>query len=275
MSTESNKELVRRFLEGMWNYEKLESLAEFVTPDYAFHDSVGDLRGIREFRSELAEELEAFSDVLVTIDDIVGEGDRVAVRYTSSYLHHGEFMHAYPTGALTVLRGVSIHRIVGGKIAESWDAYDRRALARHVGAEQRLTDQDEVAIRNTVEEALKIGFADRPTLAKVYWAEGAEIVAANGEVIRGHHAVLDWLQRFPPVLNWRLFDLTVDGAGEFACVRGRYLMELSSRAKVPYDKGQYMEIWRKQGDGSWKVIRHVYTSELATRSKARTTAAQV
>jgi len=268
----SNKEIVRRFLEGIWNYEKLVSLDQVLAPDYIFHDAVGDTRGIREFRQGVADELEAFSDVLVAIDDIVAEGDRVAVRYTSSYLHHGEFMHAYPTGKLTTVHGVAIHRVADGKVAETWEAYDRRTFARELGAGQRLTDADEAAIQASVNEALKIGFANRPALAKHYWAESAEIVAANGEVMRGGRAVLEWLQRFPPVIEWRLFDLNIDGAGEFACVRGRYSMELGGRAKMPYDKGQYMEIWRKQADDTWKVTRTVYTSELATRSRYRSAA---
>lgn len=272
MSTENNKNVVRRFLEGVWNYEKLQALDQVLAPDYLFHDAVGDTHGIREFRQEVADELEAFSDVLVAVDDIVAEGDRVAVRYTSSYLHRGEFMHAYPTGKLTTVHGIAIHRVVDGKITETWEAYDRRTLARDIGAEQRLTDDDEAAIRNVVAEALKIGFADRPGLARHYWAESAEVVAANGEVMRGRQAVLEWLERFPPVLQWRLFDLNIDGAGEFACVRGSYSMELSGRAKIPYDKGQYMEIWRKQPDDTWKIARHVYTSELATRSRYRSPA---
>lgn len=267
--TETNKEIVRKFVEGIWNYEKLASLNQILAPDYVFHDAVGDTHGIDEYRQEVAEEMEAFSDILVAIEDIVAEGDRVAVRYKTSYLHHGEFMHAYPTGKLAIVRGIGLHRVAGGRIAETWEAYDRRMFARDVGAEQRLGEEDELAIRKVVDEALKIGFANRPALAQHYWSDSAEIVAANGEVMRGRRAITEWLQRFPPVIEWRLCDLNIDGAGEWACVRGRYSMELGPRAKMPYDKGQYMEIWRKQADDTWKVARHVYTSELASRTRHR------
>lgn len=269
MSTETNKQIVRRLLEGFWNFEKLQALDQILAPDYVFHDAVGDTHGIPEFRQELAEEMEAFSDIRITIEDMVAEGDLVSVRYKTSYVHHGEFMHAYPTGKFTVVPGMCLHRIANGRIAETWEAYDRRMFAREVGLEQRLSEEDETAIRNVVETALQIGFADRPALAAHYWAESAEVVAANGDVIHGRRAITQWLQRFPPVIEWRLSDVTLDGAGEWACARGRYSMDLGPRAKMPYDKGQYMEIWRKQADGAWKVARHVYTSELASRRKHR------
>ena len=273
MPLETAKQIVRNFVEGIWNYEKLQSLPQVLAADYVFHDAVGDTHGLAEFRQELADEMEAFSDILVAVEDIVAEGDRVAVRYKTSYVHHGEFMHAYPTGKLTTVQGISFHRVANGKVAETWEAYDRRTAARELGAEQRLTDIDESAIRNAVEQALKIGFDNRPMLAAHYWGESAEVVAANGEVMRGRRAITDWLNRFPPVVEWKLWDVQIDGAGEFACVRGKYSMELGARAKMPYDKGQYMEIWQKQADDTWKVTRHVYTSELATRMRHRSAGA--
>ncbi len=267
MPVEFNKALVRRFVDGWWNYEKLLTLNDVLAPDYIYHDPLGDTHGARQFRDDTAEELEAFANVMVTIDDIVAEGDLVAVRYTTSYVHHGEFMHAYPSGKMTMLRGMSLHRVVDGRIAETWEAYDRRTMARDVGAEQRLSEADEAAIQDAVEKALKIGFDDRTALANHYWGENADVVAANGEKMRGRRGILDWLQRFPPVTKWELFDLNIEGAGEFACVRGAYQMTLSKRAKLPYDKGQYIEIWRKGSEGNWKVLHTVYTSELASRSK--------
>ena len=268
--TEQNKAVVRNFLEGLWNYEKLQSLPEVLAPDYVFHDAIGDTHGIRQFREAIAEELEAFAELLVVVDDLVGEGDRVAVRYTSSYVHHGEFMRAFPTGQLMKLRGMSFHRVAGCKVAETWEAYDRRTRTRDLGAEQRLSDPDEAAIHEVIDQALAIGFSDRPALAKLYYADCAEIVAANGDVIRGRRAIIDWFERFPPVSDWRMFDLQIDGAGELAWVRGRYTMTLSPRAKLPFDKGQYLEIWRKQSDGRWQAVRKVFTSEIASRTRNRT-----
>lgn len=269
MSVETNKELVRHFLEAPWKYEKLVALDQFLTPDFVLHNSIADLHGIAEFRAAVAEELEALADVVVSVEEMIAEGDRVAVRYTTSFMQQGEFMHAYPTGTWTNLRGVSIYRIADGKIAETWEAYDRRSAARDRGTTQRVSDEDDAAIRRTVEEALRIGFDDRPALAEHYWAKTAEVIASSGETVRGRQNVLAWLQRFPTVSSWKLFDLTIDGAGEFAFVRGRYAIELSKRAKLPFDRGQYLEIWNKQSDGSWKVARCVYNSELAARTRHR------
>ncbi len=68
-------------------------------------------------------------------------------------------------------------------------------------------------------------------------------------------------------------EIEIDGAGEVAYVRGSYSIRLSSRAKLPFDKGKYLEVWRKQADESWKVIRHIYSSEIASRTKRHATPA--
>lgn len=275
MSIESNKAVVHRFLSGIWNYEKLVSLADVLAPDYVFHGPSGEIDGAAAFREAMAAELEAYSDLYIRIDDEMAEGDKVVVRYTTWFTPHGEFMGAFPTGRTVTMSCICINRVANDKVAETWEAYDRRTLLRDYGLEQRLSEADEVAIRATIAEALHIGFADRPRLARHYWAESAEIVAANGVVLRGGRAVLEWLQKFPPVTEWKLSVSEMDGAGELAWVRGAYTMLLSSRAKLPFDHGQYLEIWRKQADGSWKVVRNVYNSELATRTKVRQSAPQL
>jgi predicted ester cyclase/ketosteroid isomerase-like protein len=269
MSIESNKEVVRHFLSGIWTYEKLASLDSVLAPDYVFHGPSGEIHGVAAFKEAMASELEAYSDLYVRVDEELAEGDRVVVRYTTWFTPHGEFMGAFPTGRTLTLNCICINRVADGKVAETWEAYDRRSLLRDYGLEQRLSEEDTMAIRMTIAEAQRIGFADRPTLAKHYWGDSAEIVAANGVTLRGHNAVRAWLEKFPPVSEWKLNVLEMDGAGELAWVRGTYSILLSSRAKLPFDTGQYLEIWRKQPDGSWKVVRNVYNSELATRSKPR------
>src|SRR5205807_1863206 len=90
-----------------------------------------------------------------------------------------------------------------------------------------------------------------------------------GATVRGRNAILQWLQKFPPVSEWTLTMREMDGAGELAWVRGSYEIQLAAPAKLPVDRGQYLEIWRKQADGSWKVVRNVYSSEVAARAQTR------
>jgi predicted ester cyclase/ketosteroid isomerase-like protein len=273
MSIESNKDLVRRFLEGMWNYEKLVSLHEFLAIDYIFHGPTGEVIGAAAYRAAAAAELENIADLLIKVDDLVSEGDRVVARYTSWFTPHGEFMGAFPSGKPMKMQSISIHRVTDGRIAESWETYDRRCLLRDLGLEQNLSDTDREAIREVIAAALKNGLRDLDLHVRLYYSDGAEVVAANGTSMRGRRAILDWFHRFPEIADWKLEDIEIDGAGEVAYVRGNYTMLLSSRAKLPFDKGKYLEVWRKQPDDSWKVIRHIFSSEIASRSIRRRAAA--
>ena len=269
MSLEANKDLVKRFLEGPWNYEKLVSLCNVLAPDYVCHGATGETATCRAYRDAVAEELENFSDLFVKVDYVIGEGDRVAARHTATFTPHGEFMGAFPTGRPVKMQSISFHRIANGLIAESWEPYDRRCMMRDLGLEQSLSDGDRAAIRKVIDDALLIGLHDKEAHGQLYYAESAEAVASHGESYRGRKAIIDWLSSFPPIADWKLTNIEIDGAGEMAYVRGTYIMTLSGRAKVPFDKGQYLEVWRKQADDSWKVIRHIFSSQVASRTRTR------
>ncbi len=54
-------------------------------------------------------------------DDIVAGGDKVVVRYRAEGTHTGPFRGIAPTGKRVVIKGVEIHRVEQGKIAEAWN----------------------------------------------------------------------------------------------------------------------------------------------------------
>lgn len=269
MSHETTKSIVREFLEGAWDYEKRVALCNVLAPDYVMHGPTGDIIGCRAYQQVIAADLENLGDMLVKVDDMIAEGDRVVARHTTVFELHGEFMGAFPPGHTIRMQGISIHRVAEGKVAESWETYDRRCLLRDLGAAQTLRDEDHRAIQSVIAEATRMGLRDKEAHARLYYAESAEVVAANGDAIRGRRNIVAWLERFPPISDWKLTDVEIDGAGEVAYVRGSYTMHLASRAKHPFDKGKYLEVWRKQADTSWKVIRRVITSEVASRTRGR------
>jgi predicted ester cyclase len=67
-----------------------------------------------------------------TIDDLLAEGDRVAVRYRARGTHTGELFGAAPTGRAVTITGIEIYRVEGSRIAEYWGEADMSAL---LGAE--------------------------------------------------------------------------------------------------------------------------------------------
>ena len=76
----------------------------------------------------------AFPDLTGHIDEIVADGDRVAVRLTFTGTHRGDFLGCPATGR--TVRSVSheFYRFEGGLIVEEWICSDTATLMRQVNA---------------------------------------------------------------------------------------------------------------------------------------------
>ncbi|UCC88216.1 MAG: ester cyclase [Anaerolineales bacterium] len=76
----------------------------------------------------------------ITIEEMIAEGDRVVVRWTSHGVHQGETQGLPPTGRRVNNSGVNIFRIADGKIAEVWDIWDRLWLWQQLGVLPELKE---------------------------------------------------------------------------------------------------------------------------------------
>jgi predicted ester cyclase len=124
MSTEENKALVRREQEELWNHTgNLDAAHELFAPGQA-----------EAARQEAADFRQGFPDVVSVIEDLIAEGDMVAARWSSRATHLGEYAGVSPTGNEVEFTGISVYRIAGGRIAESWTVEDELGLMRQIGA---------------------------------------------------------------------------------------------------------------------------------------------
>jgi steroid delta-isomerase-like uncharacterized protein len=132
VSTEENKDLVRRFIAEAWNQGDVQVVDELLAPDFretlptATYDREGVKAFLRWFRA-------AFPDFRVTIDDLFAEGDRVAWRWTFRGTHQGPFMERPPTGKQVTCTGIHIFRIADGQIVEQWREVDIPYLMEQLG----------------------------------------------------------------------------------------------------------------------------------------------
>ncbi len=116
VSAEENKAVVRRFVEEGWNAHNPDVVDEVVSSDYFNHAAVAEhQRGIAGAKHIL---IAAFPDIRFDIEDIIAEGDMVAIRCTASGTHEGEFMGIAPTGKRFAVEQVHWVRIADGKLAE-------------------------------------------------------------------------------------------------------------------------------------------------------------
>jgi ketosteroid isomerase-like protein len=129
-----------------------------------------------------------------------------------------------------------------------------------------FTDADREQIRATTEEAMAMANSskDYARYAGLYYAQDVIVMPPNGEAVRGRDAVVRWNEEFPPYENLQFTQVQVDGAGDIAYVYGTYSMVMTLpdvEGPVP-DHGKYIEIWRRQADGSWKVVLDIFNSDV-------------
>lgn len=140
---EKHKEIVRRFVEEVWNEGRLDAADEVLTADYIEHPSTprpdrppdGDAdRGPEPMKRFVQMFRGAFPDMRFDIEQMVAEGDKVAVHLVGSGTHLGELHGLPPTGRRIRVAGAAIHRIAGDQIAETYQVVDRLALREQLGA---------------------------------------------------------------------------------------------------------------------------------------------
>ena len=134
MSAADNKALVRQFWEGLVSTGDLSIADELLAPDYTVHYAGNppmDRDGFLQFLSALRT---AFPDVAVTVEDVLAEGDVVAVRWTWSGTQHGPFLGLPPTGEAVTGSGIGLFRIANGRIAEDFVQEDTFGLLQQIGA---------------------------------------------------------------------------------------------------------------------------------------------
>ena len=120
MSAEDNKALARRAFEETVNQKNLAVFDELHVPDYVCHYASRTIQGREPFKQFLSTLLTAFPDVHLTIEDMIGEGDRVVIRYMYRGTHKGDLMGIPPTGKQVAVTGIEIMRVANGKILEEW-----------------------------------------------------------------------------------------------------------------------------------------------------------
>jgi len=135
--SQENKALVRRWFDEVWNKGRAEAIDEMFDEYGIAHglsdDPANPIRGPKGFRPFHTVFREAFPNMEIVIEDMVAEGDKVAVRCSVRAKHEGEFMGRAATQAPVDFNGMTIVRINNGKIVEAWNNFDFMSLHKQVG----------------------------------------------------------------------------------------------------------------------------------------------
>ena len=124
---EANTDLVRRYLNA-FNERDEETLADLLADDVVEHGIHRTLRGVDDVLEFLESHFDVFPDYAGSTDAMVAEGDTVAVRYTATGTHSGEYRDVAPTRQTVEWTGMAMYRIEDDHIAEIWIEEDRLGL---------------------------------------------------------------------------------------------------------------------------------------------------
>ena len=134
---EANKALVRRWFEEVWNKGRAEAIDEMFAADGIAHGLSGDeaapLKGPVDFKPFHGTFRGAFPDIVVTVEDVIAEGDKVAARCSVRGKHAGDHLGVAATNTDVDFTGISIARIKDGKIVEAWNNFDFLRMNQQVG----------------------------------------------------------------------------------------------------------------------------------------------
>jgi predicted ester cyclase len=133
MSIESNKALVRRVFEEIYNLGHYDVADELIALDYLSHNGASsEILGAEGVKQSARQQRATFPDLHSFVDDLIAEGDKVVVRGRDRVTHINEFMGYPPTGCTFEVTWMQIVRIEGGKLTESWWEMDMEQFRKHL-----------------------------------------------------------------------------------------------------------------------------------------------
>jgi steroid delta-isomerase-like uncharacterized protein len=128
MDTTENKELVRRLFEEGWNEQRLEIIDEFIASPLLAGSLRGGIQGSHS----------ATPDLHVTIEDLLGEEDKVLAQWTARGTHTGTMRAPLealpPSGQRVEWTGMTLFKLRGGKVITLWQNWDLYEMLQQLGA---------------------------------------------------------------------------------------------------------------------------------------------
>ena len=128
----ANEALYRRAIEEVWNKGNLDDLGAYFAADYVGHDTLFPRRGLQQLREVIERYRKAITGIAYTVDEVLVDGDRIAARWTVKGRHTGELFGIQGTGRVLEMSGMSINRVVKGRLAEGWVFNDTLSLLRQL-----------------------------------------------------------------------------------------------------------------------------------------------
>jgi steroid delta-isomerase-like uncharacterized protein len=134
MLVEKNKAVVAQFVEEFWSSGNEPAADELMAEDVAIYVNNQEVRDTETLKLYARSLRDAFPDWHSSLEELVGEDDRIAERWTGRGTHRGEFQGIAATGRQVVVPGTVFYRVTEGRITEFRGQFDRLSLLEQLGA---------------------------------------------------------------------------------------------------------------------------------------------
>lgn len=128
--------LITRQTVEIWSEGRVELIPDIYTADFTGHFPAGPVHGHDGIRGRVLAHRQAFPDWTEQIEDVVFEGERIAIRFTSTGTNLGPFQGMPPTGNPVRITELAMYRLADGKIAEQWVFPDLRSMEAQLNRDE-------------------------------------------------------------------------------------------------------------------------------------------
>ncbi|MCW3476740.1 ester cyclase [Limobrevibacterium gyesilva] len=137
MAQDSPGELLRKWFEVVWNDGRTDLIDQLMSPDHvsnALTETGAASTGPAGFKPFYDRLRGAIPDLKFAVHEVIESGETAAARWTATGTHRGDHLGTKATGNRITMPGMTFLRTANGKMAESWNQWDRLALAVGTGA---------------------------------------------------------------------------------------------------------------------------------------------
>ena len=130
----SNKLLVYRWFEEVWNKKQESAIEEMLHSEAIVHGIGGTvMKGPAEFKKFHQAFVSAFPDMQVVVESILAEEEKVAARCSMRGTHTGRGLGISPTQKKVTMTGMTVVSVKDGKLFEGWNNWDFLGLYQQLG----------------------------------------------------------------------------------------------------------------------------------------------
>jgi predicted ester cyclase len=139
--SEKNIAIARRFYEDVFTAGKMNIAAtdQHLADNFVGHDLPSGLDGREGYKKFMTMFAASFSDTTpLEFHQIISNGDKIAIRWSSAGTHTGEFMGIPATDRRIVIKGIDILHLAGGKIVALWQEIDILGIIRQISMTESI-----------------------------------------------------------------------------------------------------------------------------------------